>query len=250
MVVTDRLTWLGHATVLVEVAGAALLTDPVLRPRVAHLRRYATTPAPPSRVDAILVSHAHHDHLDLPSLRLLDPHAPVIVPPGAARALGRSGRDVHELAPGQGLEVGAVRVVAVPAIHDGRRSPLSRPAAAVGYLIDAARRVYFAGDTERFERMGDLHGVDLALLPIWGWGPRLGPGHMDPEEAARATAELRPGVVVPIHWGTFRPLGSRARSDHVRREPARLFAARVSELAPDVRVRVLAPGESMTLVSA
>jgi L-ascorbate metabolism protein UlaG (beta-lactamase superfamily) len=249
MAVTDRLTWLGHATVLVEVAGAALLTDPVLRPRVAHLRRYAVAP-PPTAVDAILVSHAHRDHLDLPSLRLLDPQAPVVVPPGAARALRRSGREVHELAPGQALEVGAVHVVAVPAVHDGRRSPLSRPAAAIGYLIGDARSVYFAGDTERFERMSDLNGVDVALLPISGWGPRLGPGHMGPEEAARATVQLRPGVVVPIHWGTLRPLGSRVRSDHVRREPARLFAARVSELAPDVRVRVLAPGESMTLIGA
>jgi L-ascorbate metabolism protein UlaG (beta-lactamase superfamily) len=249
-VVTDRLTWLGHATVLIEVAGAALLTDPVLRPRVAHLRRYATAPAPPSRVDVILVSHAHHDHLDLPSLRLLDPQAPVVVPPGAARALRRSGRDVRELAPGQTLEIGDVRIVAVPAIHDGRRWPLSRPAAAVGYLIDGARSVYFAGDTERFEDMANLRGVDVALLPIWGWGPKLGPGHMDPEQAARATAELRPGVVVPIHWGTFGPLGSRARGDHVRREPARLFASHMSELAPDVGVRVLAPGESMALVSA
>jgi L-ascorbate metabolism protein UlaG (beta-lactamase superfamily) len=248
--VTDRLTWLGHATVLIEVAGAALLTDPLLRPRVAHLRRYAATPAALPAVDVILVSHAHHDHLDLPSLRLLDPQAPVVVPPGAARALRRSGREVHELAPGQTLQIGAARIVAVPAIHDGRRWPLSRPAAAVGYVVDGARSVYFAGDTERFERMGDLRGVDVALLPIWGWGPRLGPGHMDPEQAARATAELRPGVVVPIHWGTFRPLGSRARSDRVRCEPARLFAARVSELAPDVTVRVLAPGESMTLVSA
>jgi L-ascorbate metabolism protein UlaG (beta-lactamase superfamily) len=140
--------------------------------------------------------------------------------------------------------------VAVPAIHDGRRWPLSRPAAAVGYLIDGARSVYFAGDTERFEGMANLRGVDVALLPIWGWGPKLGPGHMDPEQAARATAELRPGVVVPIHWGTFGPLGSRARGDHVRREPARLFASHMSELAPDVTVRVLAPGESMTLVSA
>src|SRR4051794_37024120 len=134
MAVTDRLTWLGHATVLVEVAGAALLTDPVLRPRVAHLRRYAVAPPPPA-VDAILVSHAHPDHLDLPSLRLLAPQSPVVVPPGAARALRRSGREVHELAPGQALEVGAVHVVAVPAVHDGRRSPLSRPAAAIGYLI-------------------------------------------------------------------------------------------------------------------
>ena len=248
--VTDRLTWLGHATVLVELDGVAVLTDPVLRSRVAHLRRHAATPQPPSRVDAILVSHAHRDHLDLPSLRLLDPRAPVVVPAGGARVLRRSGRVVHELAPGQTLAFGAVRVTAVPAIHDGRRSPLSRPAPAVGYLIEASLSVYFAGDTERFDRMADLSDVDVALLPIWGWGPTLGPGHMDPDEAARAAAALRPRLVVPIHWGTFLPLWSRGRGGDRLRDPARVFAARMAELAPGVAFRVLAPGESVMLATA
>ena len=248
--VTDRLTWLGHATVLVELDGVAVLTDPVLRSRVAHLRRHAATPQPPSRVDAILVSHAHRDHLDLPSLRLLDPSAPVVVPPGGARVLRRSGRVVHELAPGQALAFGAVRITAVPAIHDGRRSPLSRRAPAVGYLIEASLSVYFAGDTERFDRMADLSGVDVALLPIWGWGPTLGPGHMDPDEAARAAAAVRPRLVVPIHWGTFLPLWSRGRGGDPLRDPARVFAARMAELAPGVAFRVLAPGESVMLATA
>jgi L-ascorbate metabolism protein UlaG (beta-lactamase superfamily) len=79
LAMTKRLTWLGHATVLIELGRAALLTDPVLRPRVAHLRRQVPTPQPPPRVDAVLLSHLHRDHFDLRSLQLVDPAAPVVV---------------------------------------------------------------------------------------------------------------------------------------------------------------------------
>jgi L-ascorbate metabolism protein UlaG (beta-lactamase superfamily) len=246
---TERLTWLGHATVLVELAGAVVLTDPVLRSRLAHLRRHAAKPQPPRRVDVVLISHLHRDHLDLASLRLLDPAAPVVVPTGGARVLRRTGREVHELAPGDVLDVAGVTIRAVPAVHGGRRSPLSQAADALGYIIEAGRRVYFAGDTERFDGMADLTGLDAALLPIWGWGPRLGPGHMDPEEAARAVALLRPRLVVPIHWGTFLPLGQRRRHGHLLRDPARVFAARAAEVAPSVEVRVLAVGQTLALAA-
>jgi L-ascorbate metabolism protein UlaG (beta-lactamase superfamily) len=244
------LTWLGHATVLVEIGGAVLLTDPVLRPRVAHLRRRAPTPRAPPRVDVVLVSHLHHDHLDLRSLGLVDPAAPVVIPRGGARALRRTGRDLRELSAGDGLELAGVRICAVPAVHDGRRWPLSRPAEAVGYVIQAKRRVYFAGDTARFDAMAELTDLDAALLPIWGWGPRLGPGHMDPDEAAQAVALIRPRVVVPIHWGTFLPVGHTRRHAHLLRDPARRFAARAAQAAPGVDVRVLAPGETLALADA
>jgi L-ascorbate metabolism protein UlaG (beta-lactamase superfamily) len=238
---TGRLTWLGHATVLVELGGARLLTDPVLRPRVAHLRRRAFVPESPGRLDAILVSHAHRDHLDLPSLRRLDPAAPVIAPPGAARALRRSSRTVHVLPPGAELELAGVRIRAVEAVHDGRRMPLGRETPAVGFIAEG---VYFAGDTELYDAMADFAGsVDVALLPIWGWGPRLGSGHMDPRQAAEALALLRPGLVVPIHWGTYAPAGRQGAAD----APAHAFAACAAELAPDVRVAVLEPGGSVEL---
>ncbi|HEX7297622.1 MAG TPA: MBL fold metallo-hydrolase [Solirubrobacteraceae bacterium] len=247
---TDRVTWVGHATVLVELDEAAVLTDPVLRQRVAHLRRRTPAPRAPPRLDAVLISHLHRDHLDLPSLKLLDPSTPLVVPRGSGRLVRRGGRDVIELSPGEALDLADVRIRAVPAVHDGRRSLLSRQAEALGYVIEAQRRVYFAGDTARFDEMVELVDLDTALLPICGWGPRLGPGHMDPEQAAAAVALMRPRVVVPIHWGTFAPIRLAGHGAHLESDPARVFAARVGEAAPGVVVRVLAPGESMALADA
>jgi L-ascorbate metabolism protein UlaG (beta-lactamase superfamily) len=243
---TGRLTWLGHATVLVELDGARFLTDPLLRRRVAHLRRRVPVPADPGRLDAILISHPHHDHLDLPSLRRLDPAAPVVAPPGALGALRRTGRTVHGLRPGAELELAGVRIRAVEAVHDGRRLPIGPRADAVGFVVAGSQQVFFAGDTEHHDGMADVgDGLDAALLPIWGWGPRLGPGHMDPRQAAEALPLLRPALAVPIHWGTYALLGR--RDDGTARDPAEAFAAHAAELAPDVRVAVLDPGGSVAV---
>jgi L-ascorbate metabolism protein UlaG (beta-lactamase superfamily) len=105
--------------------------------------------------------------------------------------------------------------------------------------------VYFAGDTDLFEGMGELRGtVDVALLPVWGWGPSVGEGHLDPERAAQAAAMIDPKLAILIHWGTFALLWARdGDSDRHARE----FAERVLEVAPRVEVRVLAPGESAEL---
>jgi len=121
-----KLTWLGHATVVIDTAGGRLVTDPVLRSRVAHLRRHAAPVTAPEHVDAVLLSHLHHDHLDIPSLRMLQ--APVVAPPGSERTLRRLRLGVSELAAGERIEVGDAQVTAVPAVHDGRRSPLTSPA--------------------------------------------------------------------------------------------------------------------------
>jgi L-ascorbate metabolism protein UlaG (beta-lactamase superfamily) len=106
--------------------------------------------------------------------------------------------------------------------------------------------VYFAGDTDVFAGMAELGPLDVALLPVWGWGPSLGPGHMDPEQAARAAALLRPRVAVPIHWGTYLQVGLRRR-EALLRGPPHAFADRCAELAPDVEVRVLEPGGTLSL---
>ena len=243
-----KLTFVGHATVAVDLDGTRLLTDPVLRNRLGPLRRHG----PPIEraalqdVDAVLISHLHRDHADLPSLRRLG-DVPMLVPPGAGRFLERRGfRSVSELEIGESADVGAVTVTAVEAVHDvsGRSS---RGAEAIGFLISGRRRIYFAGDTDVFDGMSSLHGVDLALLPIWGWGPNLGPGHMDPERAARAAALIEPRIVVPIHWGTLYPRFLHHLRPGPLSTPPHELARWMAELAPQAELRVLAPGESTSV---
>jgi len=246
-----RITWLGHATVLLETdppARVRLLTDPLLRGRVAHLRRHA--PSAGARVevapvDAVLISHAHHDHLDRGSLRpLARAETQAVLPRGAAPLLrGLPFGRVRELSAGARVAIRGVEIEAVPAWHEVRRFPSRVDHEALGYLVE---RVWFAGDTDLRPQMEALRGrVDVALLPIWGWGPTLGPGHLDPASAARAAALVRPQVVVPIHWGTFLPIGMRRRHGAVLRAPAQAFAAQVARTAPGVRVATLAVGESL-----
>jgi L-ascorbate metabolism protein UlaG (beta-lactamase superfamily) len=238
----------GHATVLVELGGVRLLTDPVLRPRVAHLRRHGPTPAPPRGVDAVLISHLHSDHLHFGSLRELPGLPRVIAPRGAGAWLGRLAVEADELAPGDSRDVCGVEVRAVSAEHSARRRPVGGPAAEpIGYVIGSAPSVYFAGDTDVFDEMTRLAPLDVALLPVAGWGPRLGPGHMNAERAAQAAALLRPRIAIPIHWGTFHP--TYARRGAWFSDPPHEFAAQVEAVAPSVEVRVLMPGES-TSVSA
>jgi L-ascorbate metabolism protein UlaG (beta-lactamase superfamily) len=247
--VAGRLTYVGHATVLVEQAGVRLLTDPVVRSGVAHVRRRVPVPDLEALrdLDAILISHAHADHLDIGSLKRLGHRGPVVAPRGCAGMLARAGLpEVIEMDAGERCVVAGREIEAVPADHDGRRHPLAKRMPALGYVLHGPARVYFAGDTDLFDGMSELAGrVDVALLPIWGWGPRLPDGHLNPESAARATALVRPQIVVPIHWGTLRSVGTRAGDDPST--PAKTFAANVASVAASTRVRILAPGESMSL---
>lgn len=247
----DSATYVGHATVLVDVGGTRLLTDPVLRKRVGPLVRHGAAPAPSTTesLDAVLISHLHRDHADLGSLLMLQREVRMLVPPGSRRFFERQGfTAVTELEPGESSSVGPLTVTAVDAHHDGGGRRHASDAQSLGFLIRGRRNVYYAGDTDLFEGMRALApDLDLALLPIWGWGPTLGPGHLDPERAAQAAALLSPRLVVPIHWGTLYPIGlARFRPDQLRL-PGERFAAFMRELAPHVDTRVLSPGETTSL---
>jgi L-ascorbate metabolism protein UlaG (beta-lactamase superfamily) len=242
-----RISWLGHATVLLELDGVRLLTDPVLGRHVGPLVRVGGEPvaaATLGRIDSVLLSHLHADHADLGSLRRLG--APVIGPTGAADWLRGAGvPDVRELAVGEEVAVGTVQVIGTPALHDDRRRPFGTHADPVGFVVRGSLGVYFAGDTDLFDGMASLRGtVDVALLPVWGWGPSVGEGHLDPQRAAAAVAMIEPRLAIPIHWGTFALPWARG-GDAGR--PAREFAELAAELAPTVDVRVLRPGESVDL---
>jgi L-ascorbate metabolism protein UlaG (beta-lactamase superfamily) len=239
------LRWLGHSTVLLELGGVRVLTDPLLRPRLAHLRRIAPLdPAAAADVDAVLVSHVHYDHLDLPSLARLGRGTPVVVPRGAGRMLLRRGfREVVETEAGEVVDVRGLRVLATHAEHLATRLPGGPRVASLGYVIEGPKRVYFAGDTDMFEEMALVGELAVALVPIAGWGPRLPPGHLDPERAARALRLLRPRIAIPIHWGTYRSVFDRSPDT----APAAEFVRHAAELAPDVDVQVLQVGERLEL---
>jgi L-ascorbate metabolism protein UlaG (beta-lactamase superfamily) len=249
--VTRRVTWLGHSTVLIELAGVRLLTDPVLRGRLLHMKRVAPAvdPALLSGLGAVLISHMHHDHFDVPSLRLLERGATqLVVPAGSGRRAARRGfAKVIEASAGDRTNLGAVSVLTVPAIHGGKRYPIGAKTEALGYVIEAGgRRIYFAGDTDIFDGMTELGELDLALIPVWGWGPKLGEGHLDPERAAEALALLEPRVAAPIHWGTLFPRINRDRRQRLT-QPPHEFAAAAARVAPTVDIRILAPGEALDL---
>jgi L-ascorbate metabolism protein UlaG (beta-lactamase superfamily) len=245
-----RITYVGHSTLLVELDGLRVLTDPVLRSRVAHLTRRA--PAVETGVIAdirvVLVSHMHPDHFDPPSLRLIDRQAELVVPRGAGRTAGRLGfQRVTELGEGETLAVGGIEIAATHAEHRQGRL-FDKRSEAIGYKLTGSQRVYFAGDTDLFPGMSSLAAnLDVALLPVGGWGPKLGPGHLDPRKAAEALELLRPRVAVPIHWGTLYRIGLRRSKREPAGEPPLAFAREAAQLAPSVEVRVLEPGETTTV---
>jgi L-ascorbate metabolism protein UlaG (beta-lactamase superfamily) len=246
------LRFIGHSTVLLELDGIRILTDPFLRSSLGPLERHGVLPTAESlgRVDIVLISHDHPDHFDPASLRAI-PGSPMAV---VARGLGPAsafalGGVAVELTEGEQVVFGTLTIRAVPAKH--WMTPRGRRVRPIGYVLDAGSAVYFAGDTGRFEQMRQLTDqVDVALVPVWTWGPHRGPGHLGPRAAAEVVRDMRPRVAVPIHWGTLYP----RRLHRIWRapllEPGDRFAAHVADLAPAVDVRVLRPGEATSIAPA
>jgi L-ascorbate metabolism protein UlaG (beta-lactamase superfamily) len=226
--------------------GVRLLTDPILRNRVSGIRRQSRPvhPAWQSELDAVLISHLHLDHLDLPSLRLLDRKIHLIAPAGTADVLhGEGFRNIEEVRIADSTKVGPVKITATYAHHPGGRYPMGPAADSIGYLINGSSSVYFAGDTDIFPEMAGLEpGLDMALLPVWGWGPTIRGDHMSPRTAAESLSLLKPKMAVPIHWGTFAPIGMGWIQPRFLSEPPHEFKGHANDVAPEVDVRIVDPG--------
>lgn len=245
-----RVRFLGHATTLIDLDNTRILTDPLLRRRVSAL--FWAHPSPHSRVDhpvdAVVISHMHQDHLDLPSLRQLGHGETLLVPRRAGPFLERRGfTHTRELQPGESTAVGEVRVIATHARHTGFRPPFGPLGGCLGFIVEGSARIYFAGDTDIFPEMADLGPIDVALLPVAGWGPTLGPGHMNAHRAAMALQLIRPKIAIPIHWGTFAPVGMHMYAWRYLTQPPLDFLEHARRLAPDVDVRILEPGDTLDL---
>lgn len=249
-----RIRWLGHSTVVLDLDGVRVLTDPLLRPHAGLLRRLSPRPDPTTwdRPDVVLLSHLHHDHAELRSLRLLGP-VPVMSAPANVTWLRR-----RKLASAVPLEdhwtrvAPGVEVRQVRADHHHRPMP-HRPNDAHGHLVRGPSGiVWVAGDTglhAEMDQLSRLAGgtIDLAVVPVWGWGPRLSPGHMTPQEAARAVCRAGARYAVPVHWGTLHPpfVGRFARE--WLEQPGEWFADALADHAPEATAVVLDPGESCVI---
>ena len=255
-------TWVGHATLLVQLGGLSFLTDPIWSGAagpggVLGARRWddpglALEELPP--IDFVLVSHNHYDHLDLPSLRKiarLHPGARFFVPLENGELLRDEGiRDVVELDWGERRQLGAVTVHCLPAQHWSQRGVGDRRRAlwASWAVTGPDRKFYFGGDSgsfEGFERIGRALGpFDLAALPIGAYEPQamMRPFHLDPEQAVAAALALRARRMLAIHFGTF------DLSDEPADEPPRRFLAAASAAgAASEDVWVLDIGETRRL---
>ncbi|MEU5314962.1 MBL fold metallo-hydrolase [Streptomyces sp. NPDC021562] len=214
---TVAVTWAGHASWVVRIGGLTVLTDPVWSRRILGTPARVTPVGVPwetlPRIDAVVISHNHYDHLDAPTLRRLPRATPVFVPAGLGGWFRRRRfTTVTELDWWEAAELSGVRFDFVPAHHWSKRT-LTDTCHSLwgGWVLTGpdGQRVYFAGDTgygHWFAGIGRRYpGIDLALMPIGAYDPRwwLSDVHLDPEEAVRATQDVGARRMAPMHWGTF-----------------------------------------------
>ena len=250
--------WLGHASVVLDLGGVRLLTDPLLQRHAGLLRRRGGAPdvAAWQGATAVLISHLHYDHAEIGSLELLD-HIPVVSAPANVRWLHARGFDAAVGLHGDTwwpVPGSDVRVRLTHAVHGERPMP-RRPNAANGFIVAApGLRIWFAGDTAPFPAMAHLHElaggpIDLALVPVCGWGPRLSGGHMDPVQAAHACAACGARTAVPVHWGTLHAPASRRLPPGWMDRAGAAFKVALGRFAPDCQALVLKPGETADVVA-
>lgn len=217
-----RVVWLGHASFLLQGAGRSILIDPVFSAHCAPFPipgLFRKVPVPCRldelpRIDAVLLTHSHYDHLDLRTLRALGLGLPILIAEGHAAWLQRKGfTQVTELAWGSSsTALAGLRITATPAMHFTARTPMDRNLGHwCGWLIEGAGcKLWHAGDSAwcpAFAGLGETHGpIDLGMIPIGAYRPRsiMKGIHMNPPEAVAAFQESRCRRAVGMHWGVFR----------------------------------------------
>lgn len=256
-----RVTMVGHATLLIQIGGLNILTDPVWSDRASPVTfagpRRVTKPGvafenlPP--IDAILLSHNHYDHLDMATLKALHAgHKPLIVTPLGNDAIVRKGIKDARFAVGDWgdsveIATGAHAHIA-PALHWSSRGLKDRRMALwCGFVLEVAgKRIYFAGDTgygtgNIFRRIGEaFSGIDLAILPIGAYDPRwfMAAQHCDPEDAIKIMLDVKANMAIGMHWGTFK------LTDEARLDPEDRLAAGLKERGIDAsRFKALLPAD-------
>jgi L-ascorbate metabolism protein UlaG (beta-lactamase superfamily) len=246
-----RATWLGHSTVLIEIDGLRVLTDPVWGPRASPLRlagpkRFQPVPVAlreMPRVDVVIISHDHYDHLDYPTIRALaKSDVPFVTSLGVGahlEAFGIRSERITELDwwESHDLPAGGVRITAAPSQHFSGRTLKTRNATLWSSFVVRSERhgVFFSGDTgltREYEQIrARLGPFDLVMLEVGAWHPAWGDIHLGPQNALEAAALLGPSAFLPVHWGTF------ALAMHAWDQPAEALL----ELAPGSGARLLMP---------
>jgi L-ascorbate metabolism protein UlaG (beta-lactamase superfamily) len=245
-----RVTWLGHASFLIQLDGVSLLVDPALRPHIFPRIARNVPPGLPIEslppIDAALISHSHYDHLDLGTLAAVK--APVVAGLGLKKFFANEGLPATELGWWESTSVKGVKVTFVPAHHWSRRGLLdTNETLWGGFVIEGSTAtIYHSGDTAYFagfRAIGErFPGIDLALLPIGAYDPGwfMLKQHMDPEQALAAFVDLGARTFVAMHWGTFK-----LADEPLDEPPRRLEAERLRLGLEASRIRVPAVGETL-----
>lgn len=213
----STITWIGHATFLIQCAGLNIITDPVWAKRMGFAKRLsppglAIHDLPP--IDVVLLSHSHYDHLNIRSLRALPGRPKLLVPEGLSPMLKRKGfADVQELAWWQSTSFQGIVFDMVPAQHWTRRTLWDTNSSHWGGWVirnpETQESIYFAGDSgyfRGFKAIGEAYKIDYALLPIGAYEPEwfMQASHMTPEEAIQAYLDMNATHFIPTHYGAYR----------------------------------------------
>lgn len=253
---SDRpsLTWVGHATWLIRMAGHRVVTDPVWSQSLGPGLGRNVPPGLPladARPDVVLISHNHRDHLDAPTIKQIGPKAVYVAPEGLGGFFRKRGMpEVVELAWWQRQTIGDLTVTLVPSQHWSQRTPFDQNRTLWGgYVVEGSdRAVYFAGDTAYFGGFREIGerfpGIDAALLPIGAYDPEwfMRSQHMNPDDAMAAFLDLGARILCAMHWGTFK-----LTDEPLNEPPERLLEARDREGVAEDKVWIAAIGESREL---